>query len=72
MPDAVLHWLTTLPVGYAIVATYLVFVFLLVFLWSRPAAEIFDGAPDRSRWRDIRLLGTVLIIVQLAIYQFFR
>jgi len=50
----------------------LLFGLLLLIIWSFPLKLILRDAPDQSRWRDIRIWGTLLIFIQLGIYAIFR
>ena len=65
-------WLQSLPVAWAAPVSMLAFVALLILLWCFPARHIYGDAPDRARWRDLRIWGTALILIQLGIYWLFR
>lgn len=41
---------------------------ILVWVWRRPADEILAGAPDRSRWRDLRWWVLPLGVAQVTLY----
>ncbi|MCA9665744.1 MAG: hypothetical protein KC503_09160 [Myxococcales bacterium] len=57
-------------VGVAIVcALYLV---MLVWVLTRRRDDITEGAPDRKRWRDLRLWIVPLILIQIALHLIFR
>lgn len=66
------HWLSSAPVSWANSITMVLFLILLAILWSFPRAAIMQDAPDDSWWRDLRIWGTLLIFIQLAIYALFR
>lgn len=66
------NWIQTLPIALANTITMVLFGVLLAVLWSFPKQHIMRGAPDQARWRDLRIWGTLLIFVQLAIYAVFR
>jgi hypothetical protein len=36
-------------------------------LWL-PKEYIFRGAPDRARWRDLRLWAIVLVLIHIYVY----
>ncbi|MEJ5362229.1 MAG: hypothetical protein WBK20_03015 [Spirochaetota bacterium] len=63
--------LCSLPLWYAKIIAMLIFLFMLVVAWLLPYDFIVKGAPDKKRWRDLRLWATVLTIVQLIIYFIF-
>ncbi len=44
---------------------------LLVWVFRRPTDEIYEGAPDRARWRDLRWWILPLGALQIAIYFMF-
>ncbi len=70
--EALRLWLETLPLAWANSLTMVLFGLLLLMLWSFPRDMILRDAPDQRRWRDLRIWGTLLIFVQLAIYAVFR
>ena len=72
MLESLNNWLTDLPTSWANTITMLLFGLLLIILWSFPRRFVLRGAPDQSRWRDIRIWATVLVFVQLGIYTVFR
>lgn len=72
MLDSLNNWLTTAPTEWANSITMVLFIVLLIIMWSFPRALILNDAPDTSWWRDLRIWGTLLIFVQLGIYALFR
>lgn len=68
MPETLAHWLASMPLAWALPATFVAFAVLLVIVWSIPGASVRAGAPDGARWRDLRLWATALIAVQLTTY----
>ncbi|HXK65589.1 MAG TPA: hypothetical protein PK348_04925 [Spirochaetota bacterium] len=63
--------LYSLPLCYAKVTAMLIFLGMLVVAWLLPYNFVVQGAPDKKRWRDLRLWATLLTIVQLFIYYIF-
>ncbi|HOJ30361.1 MAG TPA: hypothetical protein PL059_14950 [Spirochaetota bacterium] len=63
--------LYSLPLWYAKVTAMLIFLGMLVVAWLLPYNFVVQGAPDKKRWRDLRLWATLLTIVQLFIYYIF-
>ncbi len=61
-------WLLALPAWTPRAGAMLLFVGLLILAWSLPPEFLWSGAPDRSRWRDLRLWATLLTLVQLGLY----
>jgi len=70
--DSYYQWLSTLPTPWANTITMVMFVVLLIIIWSFPKARIYSDAPDQAIWRDLRWWGTLLIVLQLGIYALFR
>lgn len=60
--------MTELPVAWANYVSIVGFLFLGVVVWMIPRHLIYRGSPDQSRWRDIRVWATVLIVIQLVLY----
>lgn len=50
-----------------------VILFLIVFIsaWMLPKNFILQGAPDKKKWRDLRVWATTLILLQFIIYSIF-
>ena len=62
LPDA---WVAAAMVGLVATIAIGAAVFLV------PRDSLLADAPDRSRWRDIRLWASALIVLQLLIYSIF-
>ena len=60
-----------LPVAWANYLSMAGFTVLALFVWLIPKRLILSEAPDASRWRDIRVWATVLILVQIGLYAIF-
>ena len=60
-----------LPVMWANYASMGGFIFLAILVWLIPKKLIFAEAQDQSRWRDMRLWASALILLQLFIYSIF-
>lgn len=48
-------------------------LYLLLAFWvsKRSKSFIYEGAPTRRNWRDLRLWALVLIGIQIALYLIF-
>lgn len=64
--------IANLPLAWANYLSMLIFLGLLVLVWSIPKKSLQEDAPDQSRWRDIRLWATALIGIQLLVYAVFN
>lgn len=60
-----------LSLTYAKIIAIVIFLFLLLITWLLPYDFILMGAPDRKRWRDLRLWATLLTALQIVIYYLF-
>lgn len=49
----------------------LAWVALVIWVLTRPAEQVLSGAPDSSRWRDLRLWILPLSAIQVALYFLF-
>ncbi len=65
------EFLQGLPLWSAKIGSLIIFGIVLVVVWRVPRSFIFNGAPDTSRWRDLRVWATLLIALQLLIYTVF-
>ena len=64
-------WLSRIPLYWAVVVAVALFAGIAVWAWFRPASYIYAGAPDRARWRDLRIWATVLMLIQIVLYVIF-
>ena len=63
-------WVGSLPLGWALPATVLLLLGGLLACWMLPRSQVLADA-EPGRWRDLRLWATVLLLLQIGIYQFF-
>lgn len=61
-------WLTNLSLGWGKVVAVVAFVGIAVWAWKRPRSFIYQEAPDQSRWRDLRIWASILMVTQILIY----
>lgn len=64
-------WLAPVDPRWGTALHAIVWVALLVWVWRRPAAEVYQGTPDRARWRDLRWWVVPLAIAQVGLYLLF-
>jgi len=62
------HWLSSLPMSVAMACAVSLFVLAGIWVWTLRADFIFRGAPDRRRWRDLRIWSMVVLLPYIAIY----
>ncbi len=58
----------SLPVAWANYLSIAGFGFLLILVWLIPKRAILTDAASPSRWRDIRVWATGLIVLQITLY----
>jgi hypothetical protein len=65
------NWLIGLP-GWASQASA-VTLFVVAGLWllTLKREYVFQGAPDQSRWRDLRIWSAVAMLPYVVLYLFF-
>jgi len=61
-------WLSNISLVWGKIIAVIAFVGVAVWAWRRPRNFIFQGSPDSSRWRDLRLWASILIAIQIVIY----
>jgi len=64
-------WLSNIPLFWGKIFAILGFVGMLIWAWVRPRSFIFQGAPDDSRWRDLRIWASLFMGIQIVIYLIF-
>lgn len=62
------EWLADVPLYWAKILGTIFFVSVIVWALKRPKEYIFKGAPDRKRWRDLRIWAAIILIVQILLY----
>ncbi len=60
--------LSGIPLYWGVIVT--VILYLGIALWAvlRPRKYIYEGAPNKARWRDLRIWAVVLAGVQILIH----
>lgn len=68
---AILQFLLGLPQWTPRAGAMAMFAATLLLAWSLPERFVWNGAPDRARWRDLRLWATGLTLIQFGLYLIF-
>lgn len=63
-----MEWLEGLPLVLGKYIAALFFIGMIIWAWFRPPWFIFEGAPDKSRWRDLRIWATIFLGIQVVLY----
>jgi len=66
-----INLLSQIPLFVVKVIIIVLFLSLTLWMWLTPKEYIFKSSPDNKRWRDLRIWGTLIIIVQVVIYLIF-
>jgi hypothetical protein len=64
-------WLGSLPMSVAMFCAIGLFVLAGIWVWTLKSDFIFRGAPDRSRWRDLRIWSMIVLLPYISIYLLF-
>ncbi len=65
------EWLAGIPLGWGKVIAIIAFAAIAIWAWMRPRNFIYEEAPDQSRWRDLRIWTSVLMVIHIIIYASF-
>ncbi len=65
-------WLDSAPPWMGQACAVSLFVLAGLWLLTLKREYIFQGAPDESRWRDLRIWAWLALIPFIALYVFFR
>jgi hypothetical protein len=65
------EWMKSLSPMWGASLYALALVALTAWAWTRPRADILEGAQDDARWRDLRLWIVPLAAIQIGLYYFF-
>ncbi|MCP2604926.1 hypothetical protein NLC29_02090 [Candidatus Aminicenantes bacterium AH-873-B07] len=60
-----------IPLFWGKIVATLFFGGVIIWAWFRPKSYIFEGAPDKRIWRDLRIWATFLLIIQIILYLIF-
>jgi len=66
-----INLLSQIPLTWVSVIIMILFLSLIIWMWLTPREYILKSSPDNKRWRDLRIWGTLIIIVQVVIYLIF-
>ncbi len=61
-------WLGGLPMWIAITCAMGLYLAALLWVWRLRREFVFQGAPDRQRWRDLRIWATGVLLPYIAVY----
>jgi len=62
------QWLGSLPMSVALACAIGLFVLAGIWVWTLRSDFIFRGAPDRRRWRDLRIWSMLVLLPYITIY----
>ena len=62
------RWIDGLPPSAGRVCAVAVFVIAAICILSLKTDYIYLGAPDRARWRDLRIWALLVLIPYMAVY----
>jgi len=63
--------LDRIPMAGAQACAIGLFVVAGIWVWMLPRKFVFLGAPDQSRWRDLRIWSTLVLLPYVVIYYWF-
>ncbi len=66
------QWLAGVDLYWAAGIITVLYLALLAWVVTRPRQMVLRGAPDRGRWRDLRLWIVPLILIQIALHWLLR
>ena len=65
------NFLMNVPIFWARLALVILFVAILIFVWSLPNRYIFQGSPNRKWYRNLKLWATLQIAIYFYLYLHF-
>ncbi len=60
--------LSRVPLYWGVIVTVILYVGIGLWAVFRPKEYIYEGAPNKARWRDLRIWAVVLVIIQIIIH----
>ncbi len=65
------EFLKSIPLYWAKIIAAILYLLLALWVVTRPKKFIYQGAPDKGKWRDLRWWAIILIGVQILLYMVF-
>jgi len=65
------EWLANLPLFWAKAIAVVTYSGAIIWAWMRPRSYIFENAPDKKIWRDLRIWITLVMLSQIGLYLYF-
>lgn len=65
------NWLSNLSEAWARFLVLLAFIIPFIFALTLRRNYIYQGAPDKSRWRNLKLWVFIIVLIQVLIYLYF-
>lgn len=64
--------LNSMPRYWGVILVGLMFIGVVIWYFFYPRTEVYKGAPDKAKWRDVRLWAIILMAIQVLLYYFWR
>lgn len=61
-------WITTVPRVISVLVALATCIAAVVWAWTRSKDYVYEGAPDRQSWRDLRIWAAIMIAIQIVLY----
>ena len=65
------EWIANVPLFWAKIIAVATYGGGIIWTWVRPKSFIYENAPDRKIWRDLRIWITAIMLIQIALYLYF-
>jgi hypothetical protein len=60
--------ISRIPLYWGIVVTVILYAGIGLWAVLRPKKYIYEGAPNKAKWRDLRIWAVVLVVIQIIIH----
>ena len=61
-------WLASLPMSVALFSAIGLYVIAVIWVWTLPREFVYRGQSTQSRWYDLRIWATLVVIPYVMIY----
>ena len=61
-------WLAGLSMAQVKAIVMGLFFVVVVWIWLLPKRYVYQGAPDRRGWRNLKVWATLVVLIQALLY----
>jgi len=62
------QWLNGLDLVWGKIIAVILYIVIMVWVWTLPKNYIMIGSPTNRTWRDLRIWASILMLIMILVY----